>query len=730
MNTAGAGRDLVLVGGGHSHLLVLRALAMRGLAGVRISLISESSHSPYSGMLPGLIAGHYSFEETHIDFSRFCTRLGVRFIEAEVAGVEPGERCVSLRNRPAIGYDLLSINTGSRPELASVDGAAEFATPVKPISDLYRRWSELEKRIDGHGQNRALRIVVVGGGAGSIELALAMRHRLSGFKMTTLLICGQALLEGYNRGAVGAVRRALRESAVDVIEHTRVVKVEAKQVLAESGEHYPYDELIWCTSASAAGWLGNSGLPCDDEGFLQIEDSLQVQGHPEIFAAGDAATQIRHPRPKAGVYAVRQAPVLAANLRAFLEGGSLQPHRPQSRFLSLLSLGERKAVADRGPLWSSGAWVWRWKDKIDRKFMSRFTDLPARMPSALEDGDVPMQCGGCGAKLPATMLRRVLSRSSAQFPDVTASSEFADDAALLDWNSGLALVQSVDTLRQLIDDPWLMGRIAVLHAVSDIHAMGAQPHSALAHITLPWASPRLQERDLEQLMHGALYELERSGCRLLGGHSLEGPELSVGFTVNGEVDRRTVLGKVGARPGDQLLLTKPLGTGVLFAALAQGAADGRWISTAVNFMLQSNGAAADIACRMGASACTDITGFGLLGHLLEMLQGQALGALVQTDKLPVLPGAREMFEQGFESSLHGANLEAVFGELDADAKVEGLLCKALFDPQTSGGLLVSVASGEAPAMLQALREAGYSQAALVGTVETRSEPTGKLRLLV
>lgn len=730
MTPAGSNRDLVLVGGGHTHALVLRQLAMRPPAGARITLISDGSHTPYSGMLPGLIAGHYRFDDTHIDLYRLCGRLGVRFISARVVGLDLARRELRLQDRPAIGFDLLSINIGSQPDLASVPGAADNATPVKPVAGLWRRWHALERRLAENSGGRPPRIAVVGGGAGSVELALAMRHRLEHTGAQIRLICGGDLLEGYNRRALAAVRRACRQQSVEVVERTRIARVDAERLYAASGGSFEFDELIWCTSAVAAPWLRESGLHCDERGFVLLHDSLQVKGEETIFAAGDAATQTRHPRPKAGVYAVRQAPVLAANLRAALSGGGLRTHSPQSRFLSLLSLGGRSAVADRGRFSASGSWVWRWKDRIDRKFMARFTDLPEMSPAAPAEQESVMHCGGCGAKLPATMLRRVLTSLAEKYPTVLQADSIGDDAALVEWAPQRLLVQTVDTLRSLVDDPWIMGRIAVLHSLSDIYAMGASPHSALAHITLPYASPRLQERDLEQFMSGAARELAAANCRLLGGHSLEGPELAAGFTANGEAAAAQVLAKDGARVGDHLILTKALGTGALFAAFQQGVADGRWMCTAVESMMQSNGEAAAIARRFGASACTDITGFGLLGHLFEMLQRAPLQAVLALDPLPLLPGTADVFAEGIESSLQAGNVAAVAAELEGDIVQGDARYKALFDPQTSGGLLLAIDPASSGAALQALWDSGYRDAVEIGELRPLENGAGKLKLSV
>jgi selenide,water dikinase len=351
--------------------------------GIRITLISLASHTPYSGMLPGLVAGHYSFEQTHIDLVRLCQWAGVHFLKAEVTALDPVARTLSLAGRPAIHYDQVSIDIGSQPELDSVPGARAHAVPVKPVAGLWRRWRALHDRFlartDG---GESYRIAVVGGGAGSVELAMAMAHKLAGQPVAIDLWCGAPqILQKYNPRARSAVMAALHRHRIAVHLGSPVVQVEDASLVLADGSRRGYDELFWCTGAAAAPWIAASGLQTDPQGFLAISDTLQSLDDERVFGAGDIATQVNHPRPKAGVFAVRQAPVLAYNLRAALLGSPLKQHRPQQRFLSLVSLGDQRAVANKGVFSASGHWVWRWKDRIDRQFMARFEQLPPVMRS-------------------------------------------------------------------------------------------------------------------------------------------------------------------------------------------------------------------------------------------------------------------------------------------------------------------------------------------------------------
>lgn len=711
-----AQKDLLLIGGGHAHALVLRRLAMTPHPELRITLISPAAFTPYSGMLPGLLAGHYRFEEAHIDLARLCQWAGVRFLADEVKSIDPLAQRVTCRVRGELAYDLVSIDIGSQPELDSVPGAREHAVPVKPVAGLWSRWEALKVTAltPGHG------IAVVGGGAGSVELALAIAQYLQAQAPQITLYCGAAqLLEGYSAGARRAVETQLRQMGVHLAVAQRVTRVQEGQLDFASGASAAFDTLIWSTGAAAAPWIADSGLAVDARGFLLIEDTLQSVDCPTVFAAGDIATQHNHPRPKAGVYAVRQGPVLADNLLAYAAGRPLRSHRPQSEFLSLLSLGPKRAVAQRNGMALSGAWVWRWKDRIDRTFMARFSNLPERtMGTAREEsarGVSQMPCGGCGAKVSSSSLGEVLETLRQEYGEHAPAA--LDDAVALE--TGGPLLQSLDALRALVDDPWRMGRIATQHALSDIYACGANPHSALALVTLPFAGPQLLRRDLQQVLSGALSLLSACGCRLTGGHSMQGPELQIAFAVNGTLGGAAMLQKRGAQPGDGLILTKPLGVGALFAAHMQAMADGRDIENALTMMEQSNACAAAIAREQQAHALTDVTGFGLGGHLCEML-GEGLTAQLSLEVLPVLPGALEAMQTGIFSTLHGPNRDSLAGRFAraASCGAEDLRAELLFDPQTSGGLLLAVPRERVAATVAALVAAGCA-GALIGDLRER-----------
>ncbi len=704
-------KDLVLIGGGHAHVHVVKSFGMKPMPGVRLTLIGRDIETPYSGMIPGFVAGQYSFDECHVDLARLAAWTGARLIHAEAVGLDRANRQVLLRDRPPVSYDLLSLDVGSSPGVEAIPGAAEHATAVKPIAELGRRWLAFLERIKDH--RGPLRIAVIGGGAGGVELALAIDHRLRAVARDAQVAVTLATKGEILSGQAAAARRKMRaiftRRGVRLLENAAATRIEAGAVHLKNGERLEADNVFVVTEASAAKWFAGAGLPLDGRGFFAVEPTLATSGDPAVFAVGDCASVTTHPRPKAGVFAVRQGPPLADNLRRVLLGQAPQPFTPQSRYLSILGTGDGNAVATRGGWAIEGTWVWRWKDHIDRKWMRMYReppaepmDMAARVAApdpALADtearrllADIGMRCGGCGAKVGADSLSRVLARlGPSPFPGVAIGLDTPDDAAMIEVPAGRALVQSVDFFRTFIDDPFIFGEIAAVHALGDVWAMGAKPHSALALAVVPAAAERLMEEDLFQMLSGARRVLDQAGCALIGGHSGEGPEAALGFSVNGLVVAAAALRKGGLKAGDRLVLTKPLGTGVIFAAAMRGQARGRWVADALASMRQLSSAAAEALVAAGAHACTDVTGFGLAGHLAEMIRASgAVQVDLHLDALPALDGAIELFAQGFASSLQPENLRArhLIDGMDVHAHHPKL--PLLFDPQTAGGLLAAV----------------------------------------
>lgn len=713
--TSAANLDLVLVGGGHSHCLVLRMLAMAPIPGVRVTLVSPEPLSAYSGMLPGLIAGHYSLEETHVDLYRLCLATHTRFVQAAVTAINSQQRRLELNDGSQLEYDWLSLDVGATPDLSPLGySLPKQVVPVKPVSGFYARWQQWVN------DNPSASLAVVGAGAGGTEMVLAIAEygRQQQRPLSLSLISGSILLPGYAASVRRKMQARLDDYGIRFLENT-LVENQGGQVIA-NGQPLDADQVLWCTGVRGIPLFANSDLNCDKKGFVKINDTLQSQSDARVFAAGDCAA-FPQPLPKAGVYAVRQAMTLARNLRAAIQGQPLTPYRPQSRFLSLLSAGGKDAVASRGGSLSlGGPLIWRWKDRIDRAFMRKFQDQLPRMAPALSDPDT-LHCAGCGAKVGSDALGEALSALQPQInPGIEAGVDAADDAAVIQWPENRKLVQSLDFFPAFIDEPYRFGRIAALHSLSDLYAMNATPHSALANITLGWNHPRLQARDLRRLMAGAVHELNQAGCTLVGGHTIEGPQMAAGFTVNGGADSDTLWHKKGATPGDTIILTKPIGSGVQLAAMMHGAKlRGRWLGSTLDTLLQSNGPARDALASTPVHACTDITGFGLLGHLQEICSQSQVAIVLETAAVPLLPGTIDLIKDGVTSTLNEANRNALLHCAHDDTFDDAMLT-ALCDPQTSGGLVFCVPGEHTSDALQRLAMNGVNGVA-IGKVLVKDE---------
>ncbi|MEC7490420.1 MAG: selenide, water dikinase SelD [Pseudomonadota bacterium] len=737
-------KDLVLIGGGHSHVAVLKRFGMKPLNGVRLTLICRDAHTPYSGMLPGYVAGHYDYDEAHIDLGALARFANARFYHSTATGLDLRGKRVLCDNRPPVPYEVLSINTGSAPNTSMVPGAKGNVVPVKPINKFLDRWEEMSARAMAH--EGPMRIAVVGAGAGGVEILLAIQHRLSQLRAAAgkrsdniefhLFSDTADILPTHNGRVQRTFMATLRSRGV--IFHLGEAVTEVTPGSLRQGVAAPVnvDEILWVTAAGAPSWPADAGLDVDVGGFIKVSDTLQSTSHPDVYSAGDVAAMINHPRPKSGVFAVRQGKPLERNLRRALLGSAPKPFRPQSRFLSLISTGDKIAIASRGGWSVKGALVWSWKDWIDRRFMKKFNDLPdmdegenTRLPSGLANQDVikeisaiAMRCGGCGAKVGATVLSRALNTlTPADRDDVLIGLHEPDDAAVVEVPLGKVIVHTVDYFRSMVADPYVFGKIAANHSLGDIFAMGADPQTALAVATVPFGIETKVEDTLTQLMAGAMEILNDTNCALVGGHTSEGPELSLGFSVNGLIDRDKIMRKGGLMPGDRLIVTKPIGTGTLFAADMRHKAKGRWIAAALDHMVLSNRLGAQCLVEHGSRAATDITGFGLLGHLVEMVRASAVDVELNLDAVPLMDGAEDTARAGILSSLQPQNVRlrrAVANPTEAGKDPRYPL---IFDPQTAGGLLAGVPGNQADDCVAKLKELGYLRTMIVGEVKEQTD---------
>lgn len=701
-------KDLVLIGGGHSHVQVLKRFGMQPMPGMRLTLVVRDFETPYSGMLPGHVAGDYSWRDIHIDLGPLARFADARIIRAPATGIDPGSNHVHLAGRPNLRFDVLSINTGAEPGAGGGD-----AVPVKPIGGFLPRWRAMRERIQP-GE----KILIVGGGAGGVELALAMRRALPAVDIE---IVTRSLLLGHHQRVAGYARAAIGHANVQITEGVEVETVYSTGVSHAAG-WIAAKYVFWVTGVDAPPWTRDTGLGLDSGGFIEVLPTLQTVSHPHIFAAGDIASMRDDPRPKSGVFAVRQGPYLANNLRRYLREEPLVDFRPQREFLSLIGTGDGSAIVSRGRIAAAGSWAWRWKDWIDRRFMAQFQQLPAMtdtsssgLPDSLQR-EMPdnMRCGGCGSKIAALPLSKALSRLRLE-PSARVVQGIGDDAAIIQGAAGRWVI-TVDGFRSMVDDPYLFGRIAAHHSLNDVLAMGATPTAALAVVTVPLMSEAMMEDELYWVLKGGVDVFREFDIDLVGGHSAEGAELTLAFTITGDAEG-AVLEKGTLSAGDRLILSKPLGTGVLLAAEMRSALDSVARQRVLDQMDQSNGPALAVAKACGVRAATDITGFGLLGHLAEMLRQGNVGADVHVGRVPALDIAHQLMSEGYQSSLQKSN-ERVIDEFEIrELNPTDPAVRLLVDPQTSGGMLFALPASAADRCVRELLAEGYVAAEVAEVTE-------------
>ena len=738
--------DLVFLGGGHAQIAAIKSFAMNPVPGLRLTIVTANIRTPYSGMLPAYVEGVWDDDDLHIDLAHLAQFSGARLIVAPCSGIDADGHKLLFDDRPPLHFDILSINIGGQPDLGAIEGAADHVIPVKPIAEFQKAFDDLL------AAGLPKRLAVIGGGAAGCELALALNKRWRDHGASpemTLYSRSTRLMPQMAPRASHLMFAALLDSGIKIQLGRAIEKIDAGQIRFSDSTSKTFDACFLVSAVRPPRWLSTTSLALDDSGFIAVHPTLQSKSHANIFAAGDVATISGSPRPRAGVFAVRAGPVLAKNLRKYLHGHALKRWSAQRRYLAIIGTADNGAIASWGQFGVKADGLLALKYWIDRRFMAKYQQLSMPTPPAPQpfagldsdfDGDSPqyhrdpvfatMRCLGCAAKASHTVLANALEDavslavSNGADPALMPEAGIETDAAIMaSPPAGYQLAQSVDVLSEIVSDPFMLGRIAAVHALSDLYAALATPTSALAIINLPEANLSIQTNQLTQILAGGLFALSEAGVKLTGGHTSEGGALSVGFSVTGHSKQKRPATPVINVSGDDLVvvLTKPLGTGVIMAGHMQLFAKAQWVDGAIRQMAVSNQQAAKHFLKKGVFAATDITGFGLARHAQNLsLRLGASGCQLDLSSLPLLDGALALLSSGIRSSLHDQNRAAV--QIDAsglrgdsgtqfDAHVE-----TLFDPQTSGGLLGVFPRDAANRLVTTLHKDGQS-AAIIGTLD-------------
>ncbi|HMV41385.1 MAG TPA: selenide, water dikinase SelD [Leptospiraceae bacterium] len=735
-------KNLVLVGGGQSHAPVLRKLGMEK-NDLRITLISANSIVPYSGMLPGYIAGKYKAEECLIDLRHLCNFSGARFVNANVVGLDLDKKHVLLENRPPIPYEILSMNIGIVPNIGDISGR-EYITPIKPALPFLEKWISILKKIEKGDFKNGFRLAILGAGAGGIETALTARERIMkiipDFEIH-IFQRGREILNGHNQRVKDKVIKILNQKGIILHLNEEFRKISNKgkyfECLSGKGNIYNLDFIIGAMSPKPADWILDSGLMKDENGFILVNDYLESISHPNVFAVGDIASMKNYSRPKAGVFAVRQSEPLFKNIINLSKGKKLIKYKPQKNFLTLLNIGDGTAIASRGK-YALGAseWIWSWKDSIDQDFMEKFQSLPYKMTDMTQsESQDSLVCKGCDSKAGSEIIKYALdniekyqmtleqNRKEKKKLKTLVGLKEREDSSVIEVSKKMNLIQSVDFFQPIISDYYLAGQITANHCLNDLYSKGVNGHCAHAIINAE-AGVEKSEEDVFQILAGAISVFNREGVELLGGHTGLARNFEVGFICSGFSDTPKFYSKKNAKEGDAIVITKPIGTGLIFAADMQNKANPFFIDAAIQFMLQSNFHLVEVLRKYKIGACTDVTGFGLAGHLYEIMKASNLKARINLNKIPLVRGVEEILKKHpeIQSNLYPSNWKSFSPYISFTE--ESIVYRILFDPQTAGGFLFTLPESNVKNCLHDLESFGYT-ASIIGEIVKDRSPLEK-----
>jgi selenide,water dikinase len=674
-------KQLVLIGGGHSNVQVLRKLCMHQYNGLNVILISESYGAIYSGMTPGYIEKIYSLDEITIDLQRLCFNAGATFIKDKVISLDEENKILHLKENPSISFDILSINSGSisNKQTIQIENDSKIIS-VKPIGSLVSKLKKIDEVIEKSSQKK---ISIVGGGIAAFELSFALHKRYDG-KISIDIISKHPLGEkNLNTNSINKVKKIAKKMGIKLISKQAISINNSEIKLDDDIIHS--DLILLSTGASLPEWLVKSNLEID-ENFIAVNQQLQSLNFKNIFVSGDAASIQNSKRPKSGVMAVRQGEILKDNLFLFLQNKTLKKFKPQKNWLYLIGTYKNSAVLNYFNFSFEGKWCWALKKIIDLNFMKKFyfpgqIDMNKKIFNLNEyKDDIPkMFCQGCGSKVSKNTLSNFLSSQK--------TNQELSDATEIEFKQN-NILQTIDHIKLFKSfNPYDFGIISYLHSQNDILAAGGSVHSLSISIGVPFSKNLVEGFYLEYFMRGIQKEAARDGAILASGHSYQTEEPSTTITMNGSIIKKS--NKSLAAEENLIYLSKPLGTGYLLAAYFQNS---KLLSTSdfkklLSYLKTGNDLAAKSGFSCGSQLMTDISGFGLASHLGDICQSSNLSAEIQLSNHILINDKLEILKN-FESSGYKNNYLSSFNLIGI--RDDHPLLKIVFDPQTNGPLLIAI----------------------------------------
>ena len=675
-------KQLVLIGGGHANVQVLRKLCMNEYKGLNVILISESYGAIYSGMTPGYIEGLYSLDEITIDLQRLCFNAGATFIKDKVISLDEENQIIHLSNNPTISFDLLSINSGSisNSHTIHLDDDSKVIY-VKPISSLVSKISVIDEIIEKSPRKK---ISIVGGGVAAFELSFALHKRYNG-KISLDIISKQHLDEkNLNISSINKIKKIAKKIGINLICN-QVVAINESKIKIDNEGIIDSDLILLSTGAALSNWLEKSKLEKVGN-FVGINNQLQSLNYKNIFVSGDVASIKNIKRPKSGVMAVRQGEILKDNLFLFLQNKTLKKFKPQKNWLYLIGSHKNSAVLNYFNSSFEGNWCWLLKKKIDSRFMEKFIfsekiEMKKKVHkiNLVEDDITKMHCQGCGSKVSKNTLLKFLDNQK-------TNKELSDATEIIfEQNNILQTIDHIKLFKSL--NPYDFGVISYLHSQNDILAAGGSVHSLSISVGIPFSENLVESFYLKYFMSGIQNEVFKNRVFIASGHSYQTEEPAITINMNGRIEKE--IGKSLANEGDLIYLSKPLGVGYLLSAYYKNSKllSNLDFENLLKYLKKSNSSAAETAFNFDSKAITDISGFGLASHLADICENSNLSAEILLKDHILINHNFEILDL-FESSGYKNNYLSSIHQVDIDIKHP--FFKILFDPQTNGPLLFTI----------------------------------------
>jgi len=673
-------KQLVLIGGGHANVQVLRKLCMNTLKGLHTILINENFEATYSGMTPGFIHKDFSKKEISIDLQRLCFNAGATFIRDKVVKIETNYQKLELQNLPPIHYDLLSINTGSISNTKGIkieDSSKCFF--VKPISLLVKNLSKIDQII----KNKKSKIAIIGGGVASYELAFSLSRRHQ--NNLEISIVGKNILNEKN------LNKNTKKHIKEISNHLgikelvgEVISISETHLTLKNGDILKCDLSLLSSGADIETWLLNSNLDKDKNGFISVDNNLLSTNDKSVFVTGDACSIENKFRPKSGVMAVRQGEILKENIFLKLTGRSLVKFKPQKNWLYLVGTYENHALLNYFFLSFHGRWCWKLKEWIDRGFINKFKftnnmSITKKNIELEKSKDVKMYCQGCGSKVSKNTLVNFLNEENSN-PDLS-------DASIINTNSS-NILQSIDHIKLFTSlNPFDFGIISYLHSQNDILSSGGSVKTISVSQALPFSEGIIENFYMEYFMKGIKSETFKDNSIIVSGHSYKSKEPGITITMNGVFEKQ--ISKNQGQENDLIYLSKPLGTGYLLAAYFNNSdfLSSIDFQNLIGWLKKGNSMASYISKSFKSNITTDISGFGLASHLLDICKSSKLSAEIKLNEEILINKNIEILEK-FKSTGFDNNYSSSVNEiLISDSNK---LKNILYDPQTNGPLLLSI----------------------------------------